>query len=146
VNEIPHLDIASDDRDDTLLASFTNDTQYRVSPSDIEFISAMQKGTYTLKTVDTYTHINLEISDEILNEPFVEATRRINLLISGLRSQFGAQIVRRRLPTLSRSSSTRVTSFTPLDEVTEAKKFSGEQFSILRTPDKCHGLDLERLY
>jgi hypothetical protein len=66
INEIPHLDITSDDRDDTLIAWFTNMTQYRVSASDIEFISAMQKGTYTLKTLDNAMLTNLEISDEVL--------------------------------------------------------------------------------
>jgi len=123
VNEIPHLDISSDDRDDTLLAWFTNSTQYRVSSFDIEYIGAMQKGTYTLKTPDNARLANLEISDEVLNEPFVEAARIINLLISGIRNQFGSQMIRRRL-TLSRTPS--ITAFTPLDEVTEAKKFSAD--------------------
>jgi hypothetical protein len=123
VNEIPHLDISSDDRDDTLLASFTNFNQYRVSSFDIEYISAMQKGTYTLKTPDNAKLANLEISDEVLNEPFVEATRIINILVSGIRTQFGGRMMRRRL-TINRNPS--ITSFTPLDEVTEAKKFSAD--------------------
>jgi hypothetical protein len=123
VNEIPHLDISSDDRDNTMLAWFTNSTQYRVSSFDIEYISAMQKGTYTLKTPDNARLANLEISDEVLNEPFVEAARIINLLISGIRNQFGGQMIRRRL-TLNRTPS--ITAFTPLDEVTEAKKFSAD--------------------
>jgi len=123
VNEIPHLDISSDDRDDTLLCSFTNSTQYRVSSFDIEYISAMQKGTYNLKTADNARLASLEILDEVLNEPFVEATRIINLLIYGIRNQFGSRIIRRRL-SITRSPS--ITSFTPLDEVTEAKKFSAD--------------------
>lgn len=123
INEIPHLDISSDDRDDTLLAWFTNSTQYRVSSFEIEFISAMQKGTYILKTQDDAKLASLEITDEVLNEPFVEATRIINLLIYGIRNQFGGRMLRRRL-TISRNPS--ITSFSPLDEVTEAKKFSAD--------------------
>jgi hypothetical protein len=97
---------------------FTNFNQYRVSSFDIEYISAMQKGTYTLKTPDNAKLANLEISDEVLNEPFVEATRIINILVSGIRTQFGGRMIRRRLST---SRSPPITSFTPLDEVTEAK-------------------------
>jgi hypothetical protein len=123
VNEIPHLEITSDDRDDTLLAWFTNSTQYRVSASEIEFISAMQKGTYVLKPPDNSRLASLEISDEVLNEPFVEATRIINLLIYGIRNQFGGRMIKRRI-TLSRNPS--ITAFSPLDEVTEAKKFSAD--------------------
>jgi hypothetical protein len=123
VNEIPHLEITSDDRDDTLLAWFTNSTQYRVSASEIEFISAMQKGTYVLKIPDNARLASLEISDEVLNEPFVEATRIINLLIYGIRNQFGGRVIRRRIA-ISRSPS--ITAFSPLDEVTEAKKFSAD--------------------
>lgn len=123
INDIPYLEITSDDRDDMLVVKFANKAQYRVSASDIEFISSMQKGSYVLKTIDSSTLATLEIVDTLLNESFMEATTIINDLVSRIRSQFGGNLVRRR-SLIGRTSS--ITSFTALDEVTEAKRVSAD--------------------
>ena len=59
----------------------------------------MQKGIYILKTPNNTKLASLEISDEVLNELFVEAACIIEILIYGIRIRFGGHMLRQRLNT-----------------------------------------------
>jgi hypothetical protein len=125
INEIPPLDISSDDRDNDLLAIFTNDVKYRVSPIDADDISAMRKGTYLLSCVDKksgFASVNLEIEDEILNKPFLEATKKLNSIVEEIKSFFGGPNPgpRRKWGLAGRVPSA---VFTPVEEPAEARRF-----------------------
>ena len=125
INEIPHLDISSDDAKNSLLALFTNDAKYRVSATDAEEISAMKKGTYALSCVDTEavsSSVNLEIEDEILNEPFIEATKQLNHIVEEIESCFGGGGQSRRALFLIRGTVPSAV-FTPVEEPAEARRF-----------------------
>lgn len=49
VNSIPHLEVASEDKEDEYLAAFANGARLRVRSADPDNISAMKKDKYTLK-------------------------------------------------------------------------------------------------
>jgi hypothetical protein len=91
INHIPHLHISGDhDSDNYHLALFTNDVQYRVSAEDSDDISAMTTGQYTLIPVDDHLGVvNLEIQDEVLNEPFIEATKELDHIVEEMKAYFG---------------------------------------------------------
>jgi hypothetical protein len=134
INEIPHLEITAEDgRDNTILAWFTNKVQYRISARDPETISSMEKGQYVLRAVDNETVSNLEIDDDILNEPFIEATTHLNGLLKDIRYYFGGKDHKRRsglsVASVFSSNKPSVTSFTPINEPTEATKVRADVVS-----------------
>jgi hypothetical protein len=131
INEIPHLDISSEDIEHDLVAKFSNGVRYRVSATDADDISAMKKGTYLLSsTIEGETSsLNLEIEHEALNEPFIEATRLLNSVVNSIKAYFEEGQQRRGLRDAFQRPSPVL--FTPIDAPNPAWYF----WAVVLDPD-----------
>ncbi|KAK3901280.1 hypothetical protein C8A05DRAFT_35030 [Staphylotrichum tortipilum] len=90
VNVVPHLDITADEKDQNLQveAVFTNQTAYRLDATMPDDISTMRKGDYALVRVTDKVGCTLEIREEVLNDHYISATKRMSFLISKAQSLF----------------------------------------------------------
>jgi hypothetical protein len=119
MNDIPHLEITSEDQDNKLQALFTNKVQYRLSANDPDFISNMMEGQYVLTSLDKDMSSNLEITHAILNEPLIDATKELNLLVQNIKHYLVGRA--QRQSARQQNSAPSVASFAPVEEPTEAK-------------------------
>ena len=123
-----HLGISTEDRDNKLLTWFTNHKQYRLSPQDPEFVSAMQKNDYVLTSTDNESTLPLVIDDDILKKPSVEATKQLNILVDNIKSYFGAREQKKRFSfSLNKSLAS---SFATVEEPLEAKRVRADIVSL----------------
>jgi hypothetical protein len=102
VNIVPHLHITSEDRENEYVAVCPNGARYRVSADDLEHISAMKTMRYTLKEVDQDTIVELDIAEDVLNQPFIEAAKQNNQLADWINLFLGGQ--RKKLSLFTRNS------------------------------------------
>lgn len=91
VNKIPYLDITSEDRENEYVAIFANGAKLRVRAEDSEYISAMKKDKYTLKELQGNKIVDLEIEEDLLNEPIIEATKQHNYLVETINDFLGGR-------------------------------------------------------
>jgi hypothetical protein len=124
VNDIPSLDIVTE-----VIAEFKNLGQYRVSAIGSGYISSMEKGQYVLTAVEDATVSKLEIDDDILNEPIIEAIRHYERLLKDIRSYSDEGRRRGSVASLFSSKRPSVTAFTPINEPTEATKVRADVVS-----------------
>jgi hypothetical protein len=122
VNIVPHLDITSEDKENEYVAVFANGARYRVSSHDPEYISKMQSGKYTLKEEHGNSIADLDIVEEVLNQPFTEAAKQHNELVERINQFLGGRRERRRL-SMRRSTSTK---FTKIEEPVSATRVWAE--------------------
>jgi hypothetical protein len=123
INDIPPLKISSDELDNSLLALFTNKVTYRVSATDADAISAMMKGVYILNPANTDAVCHLEIQDEILNEPFIQATKILNDIIQDIKSDFEGGH-RKRRSFLSRTDrAPNASTLAKIEEPEQSRRF-----------------------
>lgn len=61
INDIPHLEITSEDHDNKLQAMFTGKKRYPLSAEDPALISDMMEGIYVLISLDNDTESSMEI-------------------------------------------------------------------------------------
>ena len=119
INEIPHLEIGADDSHNSVQVELTDKRLYRVSAEESDLISNMQGEEYVLKsTTDETIHI-LRIRDDILNRPFIKATRQINKLVNKMKSFFTLQEHKKK-GIFSSSTKSYAASFSNVDEPAEA--------------------------
>jgi hypothetical protein len=122
VNVVPHLDITSEDKENEYVAVFANGARYRVSSHDPEYISKMQSGKYTLKEEHGNSIVDLDIVEEVLNQPFTEAAKQHNELVDQINLFTGGRRERKRL-SLRRSTSAK---FTKIEEPVSATRVWAE--------------------
>lgn len=122
INSIPHLDVTLEDRENEYLAIFTNDATYRVRSEDPDKISAMKKDNYTLKAIESNSIVDLVIEAEVLNEPFIEATKQHNYLVEKINEFTGSRKERRSFLSIRSTP----TIFTRLEEPLEATRVWAE--------------------
>ena len=122
VNIVPHLDITSEDKENEYVAVFANGARYRVSSLDPEYISKMQPGKYTLKEEHENSIVDLDIVEEVLNQPFTEAAKQHNELVDQINQFLGGRKERKRL-SLRRSTSVK---YTKIEEPVSATRVWAE--------------------
>lgn len=123
VNNIPHLDVTSEDRDNEyVVVIFANDVKYRVRTEDPDMISAMTRNKYTMKEFGSNSIVDLDIEAVILNGPFIEATKHHNYLVDQINEFLGS---RRERKAYFLNKTTPIT-FTRLEEPIEAMQVSAE--------------------
>jgi len=90
VNVVPHLDITADEKDQNLQveAVFTNQVAYRMHATMPDDISTMRKGDYAIIRVTDRVGCTLEVREEVLNDHYISATKRMSYLISKAQSLF----------------------------------------------------------
>ncbi len=90
VNVVPHLDITADEKDHNLQVEvvLTNQAAYRLHATMPDDISTMRKGDYALVRVNDKVGCTLEIREEVLNDHYISATKRMSYLISKAQSLF----------------------------------------------------------
>ncbi|KAE8443408.1 hypothetical protein EG329_001889 [Mollisiaceae sp. DMI_Dod_QoI] len=133
INQIPHLEIKAGDSDNTVLALFSNNERYRVLADEPEYISAMETKHYLLAPPDKDSGAKakrLEISNEILNKPFIEATHILHEMIERYKSFYGLRPERRNIFNANRNRSP--SEFTPPDMPPKAERFWAEIVAIDR--------------
>ena len=92
INEIPHLETASDDIDSRVTILFRNNDSFMVYPEDAEKIQTMTPNVYPLEPVQSgFLSAELEIMAEPLNEPFIKATNQVNQLLKVIRDVLGSR-------------------------------------------------------
>ena len=122
VNIVPHLDITSEDKENEYVAVFVNGARYRVSSHDPEYISKMQSGKYILKEELGNSIVDLDIVEEVLNQPFADAAKQHNELVDQVNLFLGGRREKRRF-SLNRSSSIK---FTKIEEPVSATRVCAE--------------------
>jgi hypothetical protein len=122
MNDIPHLEITAEDHDNKLQAWFTNKKLYRLKADDPDLISDMKEGTYVLTSLDSDESPNLVIDSKVLNKPFLDGTRELNILVQKIKGYFGGQFQRQGTFTrVLQRNGPSVTPFAEIYEPTEAK-------------------------
>lgn len=129
MNDIPRLEITPEDHDDKLDAWFTNGKQYRLEAGVLDLISDMKEGTYVLSSLDNDTSANLEIASRMLNKPFIDATKKLNILVQKIKGDFDGRVHKQgAFPNLLRNNSPSVI-LAAVDEPIEAKWLWAEVIS-----------------
>ena len=123
VNKIPYLDMTSEDKENEYLAVFANGARFRVRSEDPDNISAMKRNKYTLRDTENNMIVDLDIETEVLNGPFVEATKQHNYLVDKINHFIGGRKERRKTIFSNKSA---FTTFTCLEEPTEAMRVWAE--------------------
>jgi hypothetical protein len=122
MNDIPHLEITSEDHNNKLEAIFTNKKRYQVQAEDLELISDMKEDLYVLTSLEDETTPTLEIASSILNQPFIDATQELNNLVLKIRAYLSGRTQKQgAFARVLQNNAPSVTSFAPVDEPTEAK-------------------------
>lgn len=123
VNYIPHLDITSEDRENECVAVFANGAKFRVQSDDPDKISAMKKDKYILKELEGNVIVDLDIEGDVLNEPFIEATKQHNYLVDKINEFLGGR--KEKKGNFFRKGPSSI-SFTRLEEPVEATRVWAE--------------------
>jgi hypothetical protein len=132
INQIPHLEITTVDRDNTVLALFSNNEKYRVLADEPQYISAMTTGHYLLTPPnkdDNRKSKTLEIMDQVLNKPFIEATEILHQIVEQYKQAFGARAERRSVSNVF-SRNKAPSEFSAPDIPPIAKRFWAEIVSL----------------
>jgi hypothetical protein len=106
INEIPAIDLSFDSGSNELTVILTNGSKYLVGTSDLEKITCMTRGRYSITQAELVARaFDLEVTEEVVNKTLFDAIYKLNNIIDQLNSYLASP---RRQNMLSRMSSMRL--------------------------------------
>lgn len=106
INEIPPIDLSFDSVSNELTVVLTNGSKYLVGTSDLEKITCMTRGRYSITQAEAVARtFDLEVTEEVVNKNLFDAIHKLNNLIDQLNSYLATP---RRANMLTRMSSIRL--------------------------------------
>jgi hypothetical protein len=108
INEIPPIDLSFDSGSNELTVILTNSCKYIVGTSDLEKITCMTRGRYSITEAEGGARtFDLEVTEEVVNKTLYDAIHKLNNIIDQLNSYLATP---RRKNVLTRMQSMRLSS------------------------------------
>lgn len=108
INEIPPIDLSFDSGSNELTVILTNGNKYIVGTSDLENITCMTRGRYSITEAEGVGRtFDLEVTEEVVNKTLYDAIHKLNNVIDQFNSYLATP---RRKKLLERMPSMRLTN------------------------------------
>jgi hypothetical protein len=108
INEIPPIDLSFDSGSNELTVVLTNGSKYILGTSDLEKITCMTRGRYSITQAEGVARtFDLEVTEEVVNKTLYDAIHKLNNIIDQLNTYLATP---RRKNVLTRMQSMRLSN------------------------------------